>query len=81
MNDISLDTGLEPVLVTFRHVYGLIKCYPANDQAKVLARIAGTKTLLPETLAGARALGLRLEVEAGNSAELLGNFLATGRLS
>lgn len=75
----ELQVALAPVLVTFRHVYGLIKCYPANDQAQVLAKIAGTKTLLPETLAGARALGLRVSLAPG-SEELLTDFL-DGKLS
>lgn len=73
----NVDTVLAPVLVTFRHVYGLIKCYPANDQAQVLAKIAGTKTLLPETLAGARALGLRV-MEMQDSGQLA-DFLSGRR--
>ena len=63
-----------PVLVRFDRVYGLIKCYPANQQAEVLAKIAGTKTLCPRTLAGARALGLQV-MEMQDSGQLA-NFLA-----
>ena len=68
----------EPVLVRFDRIYGVIKCYPANQQAEVLAKIAGTKTLCPSTLAGARALGLRV-MEMQDTGRL-GDFLA-GRLS
>lgn len=66
---------VEPVLVRFDRIYGVIKCYPANDQAKVLAKIAGTKTLSPETLAGARALGLRVELETSRDLQVLSDFL------
>lgn len=64
-----------PVLVRFDRVYGNVVCYPANQQAEVLARIAGTKSLLPRTLAGARALGLQVDLVAG-SEEMLVKFLA-----
>lgn len=71
----TLDVVLAPVLVRFDRVYGRITCYPANAQAEVLAKIAGTKTLGPATLAGARALGLRVAMQAG-SEELLVKYLA-----
>lgn len=64
----------QPVLVRFDRVYGNVVCYPANQQAEVLARIAGTKTLLPRTLAGARALGLQV-MEMQDSGQLA-DFLA-----
>lgn len=67
----------QPVLVRFDRVYGNVVCYPANQQAEVLARIAGTKTLLPRTLAGARALGLQVSAES-SSGEMLVQFLAGG---
>lgn len=65
-----------PVLVRFDRVYGNVVCYPANQQAEVLARIAGTKTLLPRTLAGARALGLQVEEQNGPAQSQLTDFLA-----
>lgn len=64
----------QPVLVRFDRVYGLVKCYPANAQAEVLAKIAGTKTLTPQALAGARALGLQV-MEMQDSGQLA-DFLA-----
>lgn len=72
---VADDAAPEPVLVRFDRVYGLVKCYPANAQAEVLAKIAGTKTLSPATLAGARALGLRVECGREDPATL-SQFLA-----
>ncbi|MFM2288826.1 MAG: hypothetical protein RL684_1969 [Pseudomonadota bacterium] len=37
--------------LTRREVYGVVKWYPANDAARALAKIAGTKTLTEEVLA------------------------------
>ena len=54
------------ILVRFDRVYGQIKCYPANAQAETLARIAGTKTLKPETIRLALAsFGTVEDFEAG----------------
>lgn len=78
-NVVPLPLDQVVVLVRFDRVYGLIKCYPANAQAETLARIARTKTLLPETLLGAHSLGLRVRLDTGDS-DLLANFIA-GRLS
>jgi hypothetical protein len=51
-----------PVIkVTVRSVYGLDKVYPANDAARTLANIAGTKTLSVANLRDARALGCTIE--------------------
>jgi len=72
--ETAAQVSLEPVLVRFDRVYGNVACYPANQQAEVLARIAGTKTLLPRTLAGARALGLQVEERHGTGQ--LADFLA-----
>lgn len=65
----------QPVLVRFDRVYGNVVCYPANQQAEVLARIAGTKTLLPRTLSGARALGLQVEEQHGPAQSQLADYL------
>lgn len=40
-----------------KNVYGVDKVYPHCDKAKVLATLAGTKTLTPDTLRLARKLG------------------------
>lgn len=39
-----------------REVYGVVKFYPANETAKVIAQIAGTITITPEMLALCRKL-------------------------
>ena len=48
------------IQVTVRQVYGVPTIYPANDAARVLARIAGTTTLKMTTLDLARELGMRV---------------------
>jgi len=45
------------ILVVVKTVYGLRKIYPANDAAKAVAAIAGTKTLSVENLRCAKLLG------------------------
>lgn len=49
------------VQIQVRSVYGVMQAYPANEQAKLLALIAGTKTLKPETLAYAERMGFQIE--------------------
>jgi len=73
---MGLPRLVAPVLVRFDRVYGKMVCYPANQQAEVLAKIAGTKTLSGEALAGARALGLQVACIDGNplAAFLAGNL-------
>ncbi|MBI5259791.1 MAG: hypothetical protein HY855_25045 [Burkholderiales bacterium] len=44
--------------VVVRSVYGVKQIYPANDAARVIAQIAGTKTLTTQTLALAKKLGM-----------------------
>lgn len=67
------------ILVGFDRIYGRITCLPANDAARVLASIAGTKTLCLRTIEQARALGLNIQVAPGMGS-MLEDFLA-GRLS
>jgi hypothetical protein len=45
---------------TLREVYGTVKAYPVNEQAKRLAALAGTKTLTADTLRTARDMGFDL---------------------
>jgi hypothetical protein len=49
------------IQIQVRSVYGVVQAYPANEQAKLLALVAGTKTLKPETLAYAERMGFRIE--------------------
>lgn len=48
--------------VTVKNVYGEDKVYPVNDNAKLFAAIAGTKTLLHNTIKHAQALGYEIIV-------------------
>jgi len=48
------------VQIEVKSVYGVSKIYPANDAAKALARIAGTKTLSVSDLQNASSLGLEV---------------------
>ena len=50
------------IQIEVRNVYGKEAIYPANETAKTFARIAGTKTLLRETLRLAQSLGYTVEV-------------------
>lgn len=49
------------IQIEVRSVYGVLQSYPANEPARVLAKIAGTKTLKRETLDLAKRLGLTVE--------------------
>lgn len=44
-----------------KHVFGIRKLYPANEDAKLLAELAGTTTLLPRHIELARELGFAAE--------------------
>jgi hypothetical protein len=48
--------------IEVKEVYGNRTIYPVNDQAKLLAQIAGTKTLTVGTLNLAKKLGFVFEV-------------------
>jgi hypothetical protein len=48
------------VEIEVRNVYGVPTIYPVNDQAKLLAKIAGTKTLTNATLAVAEQMGFAI---------------------
>jgi hypothetical protein len=66
---------LEHVIeVRFDRIYGRLTCYPVNDAAKALAEIAGTKTLTPAAIEGARKLGFKVAI-APESVETLENFV------
>lgn len=64
------------VQVEVKSVYGVNKIYPANEAAKILARIAGTKTLSTADLKNANALGLEV-VEANRNYGLISEMLFT----
>lgn len=52
------------ITVTVREVYGIKTVYPACDTAKLLARLAGTKTLTQSALSTIKALGYTVTVAA-----------------
>ena len=54
------------IQIQVKNVYGVATTYPANEQAKMLAQIAGTKTLKPDTLATAKKMGFAIELVAGD---------------
>jgi hypothetical protein len=52
------------ITVSVREVYGIKTIYPACDTAKLLARLAGTKTLTAAALQTIKALGYTVAVAA-----------------
>jgi hypothetical protein len=48
--------------VEIHEIYGKKTIYPLNEQAQLLARIAGTKTLTPQTVDLAKKLGFHFEI-------------------
>lgn len=56
----------ETVVVEGREVYGKKLFYPVNDPAKLLAEIAGTKTLGESVLKKAEDLGLEVALYVDN---------------
>ena len=46
------------ILVNVRNVYGKIVYYPADKNAEIFAKIAGTKTLTGETMRNIQELGI-----------------------
>lgn len=48
--------------IEVKEVYGNRTIYPVNEQARILARIAGTKTLTNSTVLLAKELGFHFEV-------------------
>lgn len=48
--------------IKIKDVYGNQTLYPVNEKARILAKIAGTKTLTKETVALAKQLGFTFEI-------------------
>jgi hypothetical protein len=51
------------LIIEKKQVYGNEVFYPVNDQAKLFAKIANTKTLLRSTILTAKELGYTIEVK------------------
>lgn len=56
------------IAIRLREVYGKNVAYPANEQAELLARIAGTTTLTHETLCLAERMGFEIVTIANTAA-------------
>ncbi len=52
------------ITVTVRDIYGIQTIYPACETAKLLARLAGTKTLTRQALETIKKLGYTVTVTA-----------------
>ena len=60
------------LVIKIQNVFGVQKIYPVNEQAKLFAQIAGTKTLTNVTLAYAERLGYSIvQEEAYNLEEVM----------
>jgi hypothetical protein len=57
------------IVIQVRRVYGVSTIYPVCEQAKLLANIAGTKTLKNETLAYAERMGFSIVNQPDYEAE------------
>jgi hypothetical protein len=53
----------QTILIEQRQVYGNTVYYPVNEPAQVFAKIANTKTLLPNTINLAKQLGYSVELK------------------
>ena len=49
------------LIVEKKNVYGVERVYPICTKAKILARISGNKTLLPEVIEEIKKLGYKIE--------------------
>jgi hypothetical protein len=52
------------ITVTVRDIYGIPTIYPACETSKLLARLAGTKTLTRQALETIKSLGYTVTVTA-----------------
>lgn len=50
------------MIATFelKSAYGQVRAYPADESAKAICELAGSKTLTPATIGPARRLGFQL---------------------
>lgn len=51
------------ITIEIRDIYGIRTVYPACDKSRLLARLAGTKTITRHALETIRALGYTVEVK------------------
>ena len=55
------------VIVTVRRVYGMPVIYPACEQSRSFAKLAGTKTLTPAALRTIAALGYEIKEQPADT--------------
>jgi len=64
---------MNAIVIKIKNVYGENKAYPVCEHAKIIAEIAGTRTMTPENLKRIERLGLEIIVEQENNlAALIG---------
>jgi hypothetical protein len=51
------------ITIEIRDIYGIRTIYPACDKSRLLARLAGTKTITRHALETIKALGYTVEVK------------------
>ena len=59
------------ISIKIRHCYGRDIIDPVCDKAKLFAEIAGTKTLTADSIYKIKALGVRLNIVAGEPPEFM----------
>jgi hypothetical protein len=52
------------ITVSIKSVYGNVLIYPVSENAKLLARLTGKKTITRDALATIKKLGYEIEVQA-----------------
>jgi predicted peroxiredoxin len=52
---------MKRIIVEIKNVYGNDMIYPINDDAKIFASIAGTKTLTKDTVVKIKTLGYEVK--------------------
>lgn len=52
------------IIVEIKNVYGSTQIYPVSQEAKIFARIAGTKTLTGTTISLVKQLGYEVEIQS-----------------
>lgn len=50
------------LIIEQRRNYGAVSFYPINEEAKIFAQVAGTKTLTVDVIKLAQKLGFEIEV-------------------
>ena len=65
---------MEVVLVRIENNYGASVAYPANENARLFAAIAGTLTLRPSDLERIGSLGFMVAVEERSQADALASL-------